>query len=143
MLAMARWAATPEHLRQRECGDRVDDRRPAGRERERDEQLGAPLSDDVVDEILRAGGQDETGKPVDQHQDEPQRQTPSMRPDELPRLGPGVRDVRLSLLGSGTGCFDAEFAGQASASRHRVSFRYLIRCGWSAAVPRRRCRSAS
>ena len=29
------------------------------------------------------------------------------------------------------------------ASAYRVSFRYLIRCGWSAAAPRRRFRSAS
>ena len=29
------------------------------------------------------------------------------------------------------------------AGAHAVSFRYLIRCGWSASLPRRRFRSSS
>ena len=48
-----------EHLRQREGRDRLDERRGAGRQRERHQQLGALLPDDVVDQVLRGRRQHE------------------------------------------------------------------------------------
>ena len=48
-----------EHLRQRERGDRLDERRRPGRERQRHEQLGAALPDHVVDQVLGGGGKDQ------------------------------------------------------------------------------------
>jgi hypothetical protein len=53
------------------------------------------LSNDIVDEEFRAGRKDEAGEPVDEHQEEAEGQTPSMCPNQLPGLCPGIRDIRF------------------------------------------------
>ena len=87
-----------EHLRERERGDRLDERRGAGRHRERHEQVRPPLADDVVDEELRGGGQDEAGEPVDEHQRQPERQAALARRRPATALRARRRRAELLLL---------------------------------------------
>ena len=68
-----------EHLRQDERRDRLHDRRAAGDQRERHQQLCLLLADDVVDQILGRRRQDEAGEPVDEHQDQAERQPAAAR----------------------------------------------------------------
>ena len=71
-----------------------------GRQRQRHQQLRVPLPDDVVDEVLRGGGQDEAGQPVDQHAaPRPRASRPAVRDDQRLRFGPGVGVVDLLLRG--------------------------------------------
>ena len=50
-----------EHLRERERGDRLDERRRAGGQRQRHRAARPMLPDDVVDQVLRGRGQHEAG----------------------------------------------------------------------------------
>ena len=56
-----------EELRQRVRRHRLHQRRGAGDERDRHQQLGPALGEDVVDQVLRRGRQHEAAQPVDQH----------------------------------------------------------------------------
>ena len=86
-----------QHLRQRERRDRLHERRRAGRERQRHQQIRAPLSGDIVDEVLGGGRQHETGQAVDEHQGQAEPDPPAARPDELARLAPDRRGIELFL----------------------------------------------
>src|SRR6185503_16910269 len=88
-----------EHLRQRERRRRLHDRRAAGRERQRHQQLGVALADHVVDQVLGAGRQDQAGDAVDHHQDETEGQPAAARGDEDPRFLPRVRIVDFLFPG--------------------------------------------
>ena len=57
-----------QHLRQRKAGDGLHQRRRAGGQRQRPQQVGARLADDVVDQQLRGRGQHQAGQPADHHQ---------------------------------------------------------------------------
>jgi len=120
MSVIARWAATPsicdrpkpdralggdaEYLRQAETGDGLHEGGAAGRERERQQQLGVVLVDHPVDHPLRGRGQDQAGEAVDEHQRESHRQAAAVRVDEGPRLLPGTgRDGLLGGSGRGVG----------------------------------------
>jgi len=65
-----------ENLRYAESGDGLNQGGPAGRERERHEQLGVVLVDHPVDHPLGGGGQDQPGKPVDEHSPRPTARRP-------------------------------------------------------------------
>ena len=124
MSAIARCAATPSTCDSANAVDGVDERGGAGRKRQRHEQVGAALADDIVDEEFGRRGQNEPGKPVDEHQDEAEGQPAAMRPDELPGLGPGVREVRLSSWVQPLAVLDAEIRAvrlQVSRSTASVS----------------------
>ena len=88
-----------EHLRQRERRHRLDEGRGAGGERQRHQQVRAPLADHVVDQVLRRRRQHQPGEPVDQHQREPETQAAAARPDEPLRLLPGGGRQLLSSSG--------------------------------------------
>ncbi len=85
-------------LRQGERRRRLDERRAGGRERERNEQVGALLSDDVVDEELRARREHQPREPVDEHEREADRELTAVRPDEGARLLPDVGEGGLLFL---------------------------------------------
>jgi hypothetical protein len=78
-----------EHLRNREGGDRLDDRRGAGDQRERQQQIRLVPADDVVYQVLRRRRQHHADEPVDEHQREAEREPASAGQDELARLAPG------------------------------------------------------
>ena len=88
-----------EHLRQRERGDRLDERRGAAGEGQRHQQLRAVLPDDVVDQVFRAGRQDQAREAVHQHQRQPEGQPAAPRDDQHAGFLPRVRVVDLLLLG--------------------------------------------
>jgi hypothetical protein len=56
------------HLRQGKRRDRLDDGRPAGRQRQRNQEVDLVLGQDVVNQVLGTGREDESGKPVHQHE---------------------------------------------------------------------------
>ena len=90
-----------EHLRQREGRHRLDDGRGTGRERQRHQQVGVPLADDVVDQELGRRRQDEPDQAVDEHERQTERQPSLARQDERTRFAPGrlSRDLLLGRLG--------------------------------------------
>src|SRR5947208_1389389 len=90
--------------RQAETGDGLHEGGAAGRERERQQQLGVVLVDHPVDHPLGGRGQDQAGEAVDEHQRESHRQAAAVRVDEGPRLLPGTgRDGLLGGSGRGVG----------------------------------------
>ena len=86
-----------QHLREREPRDGVNEGRAASRKCQRDQQVGAPVADHVVDQELGCRGKHETCKPVDEHENEAQRQAAPVGPDQLPGFGPGIREIGLFL----------------------------------------------
>ena len=145
-----------EHLGQGKRRHRVDQGGRANGQGQRHQQLGAAVADDLIYQILRGRRGDEAGQPADKHQHEAERQPAAVGGHQHLRLFPGVLQVGLLLLGISHSVFlvtslDAEigllglgrFRPGPASGIYRVSLRYLIRCGWSAAVPRRRWRSAS
>ena len=88
-------------LGQRVSSDGLNDDSSCGGDCEGHEELGAVLSDDVIDEILGARRKDEPGEAIHQHQREADGERPAMMPDELPRLGPrpAVIDLARCLCG--------------------------------------------
>ncbi len=105
----------PEHLRQRKRRRGVNDGRGAGRQRQRHEQIRPAAADDIVDEKLGAGGKDEAGQAVDEHQDQAEGEPAPMGPYQLPGFCPGVRDVRLALLCLGHSLLRRKIGRQAPA----------------------------
>ena len=66
-------AVATEELGERERGHRLKDRGDAGGERDRHQQIRAPLADDIVDEELGRGRQHQAGEAADQHHREAER----------------------------------------------------------------------
>ena len=81
----------PQHLRERERGAGLHERCRTGGERERREQLGASLADDVVDQEFRRRGKHQSDEAVDDHQREADGETPAPRGDERAGLAPRGR----------------------------------------------------
>ena len=77
-----------QHLRQRERCNRLDDGRRAGGERQRHQQVGPPLADDVVNQVLGRGRKDEADDPVDEHQCQAEGEPTLARQDQRTRLSP-------------------------------------------------------
>ena len=73
-----------EHLGQRERGDRLDQRRQPHGERQLGQEVPILSADDVVHQVFGAGGQDESGQAVDDHQTQAKSQSLAMSPDERP-----------------------------------------------------------
>jgi len=87
-------------LRQRVCGDRLNDHGGGSPERQRNEQVGAVLPDYVIEKELGARRNDEPRTAIHEHDREADRERPAMPPDELSCFGPGsvVIDFRGCLL---------------------------------------------
>ena len=96
---IARCAATLTTCDERERRRGLNDRRDRGGGGERHQQVGAVLSDDVVDEELRRPGEHESGEAVDDHQHEADGERPTVLGDELPRLFPCAGLVVLGHSG--------------------------------------------
>jgi hypothetical protein len=102
-----------EHLRERERRHSLNEGRGTGSKRERQQQLRASLSDDIVNQVLGGGRQDEAGQTIDEHQRQPQRQAAAPRPDQ--RFGLLPRGGGQLLLAFG-GCLAVGLRGGASVS---------------------------
>ena len=89
----------PEDLRQGERGDGLHQRRAAGEQRQRHEQVGALLPDDVVNQILGGRRQHQSRQPVHQHQRQAEGEPAAPRDDERAGFLPGVRVVDFLLGG--------------------------------------------
>src|SRR5215212_7769865 len=50
--------------------------------------LAAPLDDDLVNQVLRAGRQDEPDQTIHEHQHHPQGEARAVSPNQLPRVAP-------------------------------------------------------
>jgi hypothetical protein len=74
MLLMAPLRRHADHLRQREAGDGLHDRRPRGGEGDRPEQVVPPLADHVVEQPPRAEREHEAAHPADEHERHADRQ---------------------------------------------------------------------
>ncbi len=87
-----------QHLRQREGSRRINQGgRPHG-EGQRNQELAALMTDDLVDEVFCRGRRNQPCQPAHEHQDHSQGQPRSMGADKPLRLFPGVREICLSLL---------------------------------------------
>ena len=94
-----------EHLRVRERGRRIDDRRRAGGHGELRQQLPMALLDHVVHQVLRRRRQHEAGEAVDEHQAEAESEPLAVRPDQPARFFPCARrEGFLRRLGNIAGC---------------------------------------
>ena len=93
---MARCAAA-QHLRQGERSDRLHQRGRAGRERQRHQQIRAPLSGNVVDEVLEEAGSTRPARRLTSISASPSAMPPAARPDEGARLAPDHRRIELFL----------------------------------------------
>jgi len=88
-----------EDLGEPEPRDRLDQRRRAGRDGERHEQLGVMLVDDPVDHPLRGRRQYEAREAVHEEQPQPHGQPAAVLVHERPRLLPGAGAERPLLCG--------------------------------------------
>ena len=78
-----------EELGERERGDALDRASPPPPPRTSGtQQLGLPLADDVVDQELGGGRQDEAGQAVNDHERAAHEQQPAARRDQGPDVGP-------------------------------------------------------
>ena len=80
-----------EHLRVRERGRRIDDRRRAGGHGELRQQLPMALLDHVVHQVLRRRRQHEAGEAVDEHQAEAEGEALAVHPNQPARFFPCAR----------------------------------------------------
>jgi hypothetical protein len=87
-----------EDLRECEGGDRLYNRRGASGERNRQQELGSVLAEDLVDQPFGACRQHQSGETTDQHQDQPERQSAAMHPQQLARFAPRLGCSDLFLL---------------------------------------------
>ena len=69
-------------------GGALDQCRPEHAADEGEEEAGAVLQDDVVDEEFRGRGEHETRDPVDRHQKQAESQQRAAGADERPQIGP-------------------------------------------------------
>ncbi len=94
-----RWAATPSTC------ERANDARPwtsvaaATVSASHPQQLDALLADDVVDEQFRGRRQHQARRAAHDHQPQAQGQAAATRPEQGPRLAPGLPEVELLLFG--------------------------------------------
>ena len=118
-----------EDLRQPERGDGLHDGRGAGRERERQQQIGAVLADHFVDQPLGRRRQHQSGEAADEHQHEAEAEAPAVRPDELARFAPrGCGADLLFLRGvHREGSHDTTAAAFARLINPEVQVRHAIR----------------
>ena len=97
-----------EHLGQRKRRHRLHQRRGARRHRQRDQEVGAALADDVVNQVLGKRRQHESGETIDQHQRQADAEPAATRQDQrlglLPRRRRHLFLLRRVLV-PGTGRF--------------------------------------
>jgi hypothetical protein len=110
----------PEHLREREPGNRLHQGRDAAGERERHQQLDGAATDHVVDQELRGRRQHEAGEAAHQHQREAERETSAMTGEQCARLAEAALDLGLARFGSGHGASPEE-SGRAILPLHERS----------------------
>ena len=124
-----------KNLRQRERSDRLHHRRCAGSDRERHQPFHPSFADHIVDQVLRCGGQHQSGGTVDEHQAEPEREASTPRGDQRTGFFPRRRGqlLLLRLLGA-----RAETAGRLRRSHPAAAARPFRPCQ-SATHPQSHC----
>ena len=93
-----------EELGQSERGEALNDGGAKDAQNDGSQQLDLLLADDIVHEILCGGWQDQSGDPVDGHEQEAQSQQATARMDQRPNVRQRFPS-RLFLLSLCTGCF--------------------------------------
>jgi hypothetical protein len=98
-----------EHLRERERCRGAHERGSGDRKRQRPQHLELALPDDIVDQVLGAGGQHQPGHLADEHQRQTKGEPPAVQPHEVARFTPGRRPpdgillLVVALRGQGSG----------------------------------------
>ena len=90
----------PHHLREREGGQRLDQRGAPHHQRQRQEQIRLAFADHVVDQPLGRDRQREPREPAHEHEPEADREVLAVLGDERLRLSPGGAEGD-ALLGVG------------------------------------------
>ena len=118
-----------EDLREPERGDGLDHRRRAGRQGERQQQVGAVIANNLVDQPLGGGRQDQAREPADEHQQQAEPEAAAMGPDELARLAPrgGGGDFLLLAGFHRERAHDTTAAALAGLIDAQIQVRHAIR----------------
>ncbi len=91
---------------------------------QRSQQLGLPLDDHIVDQILGRGGQDKPGRAVDSHQAQSHKQQPPLRPDEGPGLAEKVKNPDFAVSGRSASASETA-AGPGSVPESQAPHHHL------------------